>query len=52
MIYTMTNGHHTPFIRIETIEEMDKDDYLCWSLAALFDFLKDKIIFGGNSPEG
>lgn len=24
----------------------------CWSLAALLDFMKDKIIFGGNSPEG
>ncbi len=24
----------------------------CWSLSSLFDVLKDKIIFGGNSPEG
>ena len=24
----------------------------CWSLAALLDILKDKITFGGNSPEG
>ena len=36
MIYTMVNGRCTPFIRIETIEEMDEDDVLCWSLAALF----------------
>ena len=24
----------------------------CWSLASLFKLLKDRIIFGGNSPEG
>lgn len=39
MIYTMTNGYHTPFIRIETIQEMDKDDVPCWSLAALISVL-------------
>ena len=40
MIYTMTNGYHTPFIRIETIQEMDKDDVCAWSLAALLDVIK------------
>ena len=40
MIYTMVNGYHTPFIRIETIEEMDEDDVLCWSLAALLGVIK------------
>jgi len=55
MIYTLTNGYHTPFIRIETIEEMAKDDVLCWSLAALLDILdypqlsKDKL---GSGKEG
>ena len=39
MIYTMVNGRCTPFIRIETIEEMDEDDVLCWSLAALLSVL-------------
>ena len=39
MIYTMVNGRCTPFIRIETIEEMDEDDVLCWSLAALLEQL-------------
>ena len=39
MIYTMTNGYHTPFIRIETIQEMDKDDICAWSLAALISAL-------------
>ena len=43
MIYTMVNGYHTPFIRIETIKEMHEDDVLCWSLAALLDVLP-KII--------
>lgn len=42
-IYTMTNGYHTPFIRIETIQEMDKDDVPCWSLATLLNILP-KII--------
>ena len=41
MIYTMTNGYHTPFIRIETIQEMDKDDVCAWSLAALLEFLPE-----------
>ena len=27
-------------------------DIPCWSLAALLNILKDKITFGGNSPEG
>ena len=55
MIYTMTNGYHTPFIRIETIQEMDKDDVCAWSLAALLDMLpypqlsKDKL---GSGKEG
>lgn len=39
MIYTMVNGYHTPFIRIETIKEMYEDDVLCWSLTALLDVL-------------
>ena len=49
MVYTMTNGYHTPFIRIETIQEMDKDDVCAWSLAALLSVLpfpqlsKDKL---------
>ena len=43
MIYTIVNGYHTPFIRIETIKEMYEDDVLCWSLAALLDVLP-KII--------
>ena len=43
MIYTMTNGYHTPFIRIETIQEMDKDDVCAWSLAALLSVLSTKL---------
>ena len=55
MIYTLTNGYHTPFIRIETIKEMAKDDVLCWSLAALLEILdypqlsKNKL---GSGKEG
>ena len=55
MIYILTNGYHTPFIRIETIEEMAEDDVLCWSLAALLGVLdypqlsKDKL---GSGKEG
>jgi len=41
MVYTMINGYHTPFIRIETIQEMDKDDVCAWSLAALLNVLPD-----------
>ena len=44
MIYTMTNGYHTPFIRIETIQEMDKDDVCAWSLASLLDVLPFHLI--------
>ena len=49
MVYTLTNGYHTPFIRIETIEEMAEDDILCWSITALLGVLdypqlsKDKL---------
>ena len=43
MIYTMVNGRCTPFIRIETIEEMYEDDVLCWSLAALLGVLPRSI---------
>jgi hypothetical protein len=39
MIYTITNYYHTPFIRIEEINEMDESDILCWSLAALLGVL-------------
>ena len=39
MIYTVTNGYHTPFIRIETIEELYEDDVCAWSLAALLSVL-------------
>ena len=48
MIYTMVNGRCTPFIRIETIEEMDEDDVLCWSLAALIAILPEFIKFKGD----
>jgi len=41
MIYTMVNGYHTPFIRIETIDEKYEDDVLCWSLTALLSILPD-----------
>ena len=41
MIYTMVNGYHTPFIRIETIKEIDEDDVLCWSIAALLGVLPE-----------
>lgn len=33
-------------------DEFAKNVIPCWSLVALLDILKDKIIFGGNSPEG
>ena len=41
MIYTITNYYHTPFVRIEEINEMDESDILCWSLAALLGVLPD-----------
>ena len=41
MVYTITNGYHTPWIRIEKIDELDKDDFLCWSLSALLSVLPD-----------
>ena len=40
MVYTITNGYHTPFIRVETVQEMDKDDVCAWSLSALLDVIK------------
>lgn len=40
MIYTMVNGRCTPFIRVETIDELEEDDVLCWSLGALLDIIK------------
>ena len=46
MIYTMVNDYRTPFIRIETMEEMYEDDVLCWSLAALFGVMPE--IQGGK----
>lgn len=56
----------TPYIKEIKVYEELKESYKikdyngivtwqvipCWSLAALLDILKDKIIFGGNSPEG
>ena len=39
MVYTITNGYHTPWIRIEKIDELDKDDVCAWSLAALLDVI-------------
>ena len=50
MVYTMTNGYHTPFIRIETIQEMDKDDVCAWSLAALLNILERGALF--KTPQG
>ena len=46
MVYTMTNGYHTPWVRIEKIDELDKDDVCAWSLAALLDILPE--IQGGK----
>ena len=40
MVYTMTNGHHTPWVRIEKIDELDKDDVCAWSLAALLNIIQ------------
>ena len=42
----VTSIHATVNYGIVTI------DYPCWSLSSLLDLLKDRIIFGGNSPEG
>ncbi len=41
MVYTMTNGYHTPWVRRERIEELDTDDVCAWSLAALLSVLPD-----------
>ena len=35
-----------------SINEITEETLPCWSLAALLSVLKDKITFGGNSPEG
>ena len=43
MVYTITNGYHTPWIRIEKINELDKDDICAWSLGALLDVLPTKL---------
>lgn len=43
MVYTITNGYHTPWIRIEKIDALDKDDVCAWSLASLLDVLHDEI---------
>lgn len=45
MIYTMVNGYHTPFVRIEEVNELDEDDILCWSLAALLNYLREIDFF-------
>ena len=45
MVYTITNGYHTPWIRIEKIDELYKDDFLCWSLAALLNRLPFPILY-------
>lgn len=46
MIYTMTNGYHTPFVRIEKVNELYEDDVCAWSLAALLSVLPE--IQGGK----
>ena len=45
MVYTITNGYHTPWIRIEKIDELDKDDVCAWSLAALLGVFENKGFF-------
>ena len=48
MVYTITNGYHTPWIRIEKIDELDKDDVCAWSLAALLNILPKSLIYTPN----
>ena len=43
MVYTMVNEYHTPFVRIEKANELDKDDVCAWTLAALLEIIPKHI---------
>ena len=43
MVYTKVNEYHTPFVRIEKVNELDKDDVCAWSLAALLEIIPKHI---------
>jgi len=43
MVYTMVNGYHTPFVRIEKANELDKDDVCAWTLATLLEIIPKHI---------
>jgi len=52
MVYTMVNEYHTPFVRIEKVNELDKDDVCVWSLAALLSVLPNGIVMNKDSQNG
>ena len=41
MVYNMVNGYNTPWVRIEGIEGLHKEDVCSWSLAALLSIIPD-----------
>lgn len=44
MIYTLVNGHNTPFVRVESVDEMIEGDIPCWSLAALLEQIPNSTL--------
>ena len=58
MVYNMVNGYNTPWVRIEGIEGLHKEDVCAWSLTALMStFPKEKdsctsLSFGYYDTEG
>ena len=51
MVYTITNGYYTPWVRIEKIDGLDKDDVCAWSLAALLSVIRETVgyaLYGAN----